>query len=153
MLNLLIVSVIIADLSAISSSSAARTKGRSVIRCDLLFQALASRWSTFRPPWTQGSRSYWRLAFSERGWAAYNTYKSFLLSRPGQRYSFFHRCVALRTFTRSEGKNKLERYTTKYKMVLCDVEQFARRHSLNRLSVIRASVLSTRYTRRRLIDF
>jgi len=42
-------------------------KGRSVIRCDLLLQALASRWSTFRPPWTQGSRSYWRPAFSERG--------------------------------------------------------------------------------------
>lgn len=41
-------------------------KEPSVICCDL-FQALASRWSTFRPPWTQGSRSYWRPAFSERG--------------------------------------------------------------------------------------
>lgn len=46
-------------------------KARIVIPCNL-FQALASRWSTFRPPWTQGSRSYWRPAFSERGWATSN---------------------------------------------------------------------------------
>lgn len=58
------------DSSCFFLTDAAKTQREreddGIIRCNL-FQALASRWSTFRPPWTQGSRSYWRPAFSERG--------------------------------------------------------------------------------------